>query len=387
MARPHPRRVPRRRAGDPGMGNRVRQVVRIGGTVLLGTIIGGLLVLCLMPLIQPLAFAAILAIACAPLMGPARWLTRGKQGLAALLITGVVAVIGVVPAAYLGSALTVEAGKAYEGLRGRVESGELKRRIDEAVASTRAILPPQMAKDATHRIEMVIGDVSTAGLRVVSLRLLAWLSAALENLPILALDLAVMMLSLFIFLRDGKDWIAGWNNAVPLPPAFRNLLESRVRDTTVAVVHGMFIAALAQSVLVGIGFKLFGVPLPVLFGTAGFFASLIPYIGVAVLWIPACFWLWITQDSLARAAGLFAYGIILVSSIDNIVKPIVIGEGARLPAYAMFIAIMGGIFAMGPLGLFLGPVVFAVAFAAISTYRDMVRATSRRKDAATARRS
>jgi predicted PurR-regulated permease PerM len=365
----------RRRSGDAGTVNRVRRIVQVTAVILLGVMIAGLLALFLLPLARPLAFAAVLAIACAPLQRLMLGVTRGRQGLAALLVTFIVILVGIVPIVFLGSALVSEAAKAYEGLRAHVVSGELRQRVDSFVANSRAVLPGHMAEDAARLIEHAVDDIGASSLRVISERLGGWLNAALENLPGLMLALVIMLLSLFIFLREGKQWIAGLKDAVPLPPGFHDLLASRLRDTTRAVVQGMFIAAIAQSLLLGLGFKLFGLPLPVLFGAACFFASLLPYVGTATIWIPASLWLWLGQDDPARAAGLFVYGALLVSSIDNVLTPLVVGGGARLPAYAMFLAIIGGLLALGPLGLFLGPMVFAVAFAAVGAYRELVTVT------------
>src|SRR6185503_3219853 len=157
-----------------------------------------------------------------------------------------------------------------------------------------------------------------------------------------------------------------------LPPELRDLVGTRLRDTTRAVVHGMLLAAVSQALMLGAGFWIFGVPLPVLFGVAGFFVSLVPFVGAAMIWLPACLWLWLGHDDPVRAAGLFAYGAVLVSWVDNLIAPLVIGNDTRLPAYAMLLAILGGLYALGPLGLFIGPAVFAVGIAAADAYRGTV---------------
>lgn len=353
----------------------MRWIFRVGGTAALGAGLLALLVWMLWPFAQPLVWAGMLAIVVSPLHRAILKRVPRWDGVSAFLVTGLVALIFVGPAALLGSALTVEAGKAYEGMKAQMDGGGLQRMAQRVAAVPRALMSGPMAEDAALRIEGAVNRFASSLLHVVSERLMKGLNAAFENFAGLMLDLIVVVLSIFIFLRDGRKWTDAWEDTVPLPPVFRHLLMKRLRDTTRSVVHVMFVAAAAQGVLLGLGFLFFGVPLPVLLGVIGFFASLIPYVGAATVWIPASLWLWMAEDAPGRAAGLFVYGTVFVSMVDNVLAPIMIGSGARMPAYAMFLGIIGGMLAMGPLGMFLGPVVFAMAISAGGAWRELVALT------------
>jgi predicted PurR-regulated permease PerM len=118
--------------------------------------------------------------------------------------------------------------------------------------------------------------------------------------------------------------------------------------------------ALAQGILAGIGFALFGVPSPVFFGFATALASLVPG-GPALIWIGASIWLYVS-GSTAAAIGLALWGTFLVSSIDNFLRPILISGPTRIPFVLVFFGVLGGLATFGLLGMFVGPVLLAVAF-------------------------
>jgi predicted PurR-regulated permease PerM len=181
------------------------------------------------------------------------------------------------------------------------------------------------------------------------------------------LEFVITLVVLFALYLDGER-IAGHARrlAVLLLPSEDPRLVDKVGAIVRAVVFGLLGTALAQGVLAGIGFAIFGVPSPVFFGFATALASLIPA-GPALIWIGACIWLW-SQGWVWAAVGLALWGALLVSSIDNVLRPLLISGPSRIPFMLVFFGVVGGLASLGLLGVFVGPVLLAVGFGLLAEF-------------------
>ena len=131
---------------------------------------------------------------------------------------------------------------------------------------------------------------------------------------------------------------------------------------TRAVVFGSLLTALVQGTLVGLGFKLAGLPSPVVFGGVAAVASLVPLAGSAIVWVPAVMVL-LFQGRWGAAVFLVLWCAILVSSADNLIRPLFISGRAQITTLPVFIGLTGGVSAFGPIGIVLGPVIIALTLA------------------------
>jgi predicted PurR-regulated permease PerM len=171
--------------------------------------------------------------------------------------------------------------------------------------------------------------------------------------------LAIMLFLLFFFLRDGEQMLATAVRLIPMRPARRGELVDHVAAVTRAVVFGSLLTALVQGVLVGIGFALVGLPSPVVFGAIAAVASLIPFVGTALVWVPAVGVL-VLQGRWVAALVLAVWSVAVVSSADNVVRPLFISGRAQISTLPVFLGLLGGVTAFGPIGLVVGPVVVAL---------------------------
>jgi predicted PurR-regulated permease PerM len=156
----------------------------------------------------------------------------------------------------------------------------------------------------------------------------------------------------------------------PLEHHHREIAVETISRTVSAVVRGMLITALAQGLLAGAGFAVAGLPVPFLLGLLTFINSFIPFLGAASVWIPSAIWLFM-QDHVLAGLGLALYGTFVISTVDNIIKPLIIGEVTRIPVFLLFFTILGGLRVYGFLGIFLGPIILALGMAFLSIYRDV----------------
>lgn len=182
--------------------------------------------------------------------------------------------------------------------------------------------------------------------------------AILTNLA----KLGMALMTLFFFYRDGKSLIH------QIRKALRNIIGDRIDDyidsvgaTTQAVIYGIGLTALAQALLAGLGYAVAGAPNPILLTLVTFVVALIPF-GTPFAWGGVAAWL-LSQGQTAEGIGLALWGVLVISWVDNLIRPIVISGATKIPFIIIFIGVLGGLTAFGFVGLFIGPVVLAIGLA------------------------
>ena len=174
--------------------------------------------------------------------------------------------------------------------------------------------------------------------------------------------LGMALMTLFFFYRDGTSLVR------QIRQALRNVIGNRidgyidsVGTTTRAVVYGIGLTALAQALLAGIGYYFASAPSPILLTIVTFIIALIPF-GTPFVWGGVSIWL-LSQGHTVEGIGLGLWGILVISWVDNLIRPIVISGATKIPFIIIFIGVLGGLTAFGFVGLFIGPVVLAIGLA------------------------
>lgn len=204
---------------------------------------------------------------------------------------------------------------------------------------------------------------------------LDYTSGIFLSIPRFILKLFIFIFVLFYSFRDGKAVMLWLKDALPLKPHFKEELLTRSRDVIYATVYGVIIVALVQGIVGTIGFLIFDVPSPILLGLILTFAALIPFVGTALVWVPASVIVLITgylnADSslIGKGIGLFLYGMFIISLIDNLIKPRIISQEAKLHPVVVLVGLFGGIRFLGPIGIILGPLILALLVSFIDLYK------------------
>jgi len=178
------------------------------------------------------------------------------------------------------------------------------------------------------------------------------------------LGFAIMLFLLFFFLRDGDAMLARARRLIPLDEIRKERLFRQLGGVTRAIVIGTSVTAIIQGVLVGIGFTIASLPSPVVFGVLAALLAMLPVGGTALVWGPAAIWLFF-DGRWGYGIFLLAWGVLLVGTLDNVLRPLLISGRAKISALAVFIGVLGGIPAFGAIGLIAGPVVLSLALALI----------------------
>ena len=183
----------------------------------------------------------------------------------------------------------------------------------------------------------------------------------------------LMIFMLFFFIRDGEVLVNTVRELIPMRQSQKDRLFDHLAGVTRAMVYGTGLTALIQGVLVGLAFLFVGLESPVVFGVLAALAALIPFGGTALVWIPGAIVLAI-QGRWGATIFILVWGGLLVSLVDNVVRPMLVSGRAPVGTLTVFLGVLGGLAAFGAIGLFLGPVVLALIIALVRFALDVRRA-------------
>lgn len=172
--------------------------------------------------------------------------------------------------------------------------------------------------------------------------------------------LVVMLTTLFFIFADGPWIMDELLRVSPLEERYVRELLREFDQVSRAVVLATLLAAVAQGILAGIGFYFCGVGSVFLLTLLTSLLALIPFLGAASVWIPVAAWLYLYQGRLDLAVGLSIYGVLVISLVDNLIKPLVLHGQSKLHPLLAAMSVLGGVQALGPIGILIGPM--AVAF-------------------------
>ncbi|WP_374990748.1 AI-2E family transporter [Acinetobacter rudis] len=171
-----------------------------------------------------------------------------------------------------------------------------------------------------------------------------------------------VIFTLFFFYRDGRTILQQVSAALEniIGPRIHHYLDT-ISETTRAVVYGIGLTAVAQAILAGLSYFVAGVPNPMLLTIVTFFFALIPF-GTPVAYGAVSLWL-LSQGQMIEAIGVMLWGVCIVSTSDNVIRPLVISGATQIPFLLIMFGVLGGISSFGFVGLFIGPVILAILLA------------------------
>ncbi len=316
------------------------------------------------PFLSALLWAAIITLA---LFRPYLRLLaalRNRHTLAALTMTTLVLLLIIGPAVLLLTMLAAQSLDLYRWASGIIRSGEIANAWDRLLQTPLGQLAQQLPVDWPGLRSQAINSFSD-----LSSSLASQLGALLRNALMLTLQIVISIIALFFFFRDGESYYRQVLQLLPFTDEQKEAVSLRFYDTFKAVVNGVFLIALIQGAVTGIGFAIFGVSFAVFWGFAAAVMALFPIGGAAVVWIGGAAYLALTGETL-HGILLAVWGGLLVSLPDNFLRPLIIGRKAKLPTFLLFIGILGGISAYGFLGILFGPAVVTLLLAFVTIYRE-----------------
>ncbi|MEM2916194.1 MAG: AI-2E family transporter [Candidatus Woesearchaeota archaeon] len=315
------------------------------------------------PFINALLASAVVAYVFHPLYA---WLNRHikRKNISALIVSAVILLLFIGPLLLIIQSAAPDARYVYVRAKQKILTGEI---IDVAC--------PLDAESAVCRLQGKLQEfvqqpdvkyyLSDVVSRVTNF-IIAKLSEIVFALPSIFLNLFVTFFAVFYFLRDGEGLIEYIKRLVPIKKKHRAHIFPKLQETAKAVIYGSLVIAVVQGVLGGIGFLVFGISSPLLWGMLMALFALVPFVGTAVIWLPAAILLIAAGSAegnpavIWKGVGLLLYGFFIISGIDNVLKPILIGDRAGVHPVLILIGVLGGLTVFGVVGFIIGPLVLAL---------------------------
>jgi predicted PurR-regulated permease PerM len=307
------------------------------------------------PFLYPVAFAIILAVVFYPAHERILKWTGQKPGVASLLSTLALLFLFCVPLMVI---LTLAANEAV----GAAQYLTRKSVAEGGFTGFLTIMADRLAIFAGRWIDVSRYDVrGMVSSRVQQAGIWALGSSAsiLGGFVRIAFNATITLVIVFFLFRDGTRWVKSAAGAIPLSPEHANRLMDNISDTIVANVYGVLLVGIGQGLLTGIALGVVGIPSPLLLGLIAGIASVIPVVGPSIVWLPAGVYL-IFTGAVWKGTFLLVWGAVVVSAVDNVLRPWVVSGKVELHPLVLIVFILGGVSAFGFLGLFLGPVIASV---------------------------
>jgi predicted PurR-regulated permease PerM len=324
-----------------------------------------LLGVALFKIVQPFFGPLLWALFITFLLNPLHvWLTgrlKGRSQLSAALLTVLTLIVLLGPLAALSAAFAAQVGDLLQTAQSTV--------ADQTRNNVFDLTKVPWVSDALQWLD------GTFGINVAQVRgyVIEGSRAVLQTLASLGgkvflgavgtvFGFVLMVFMLFFFIRDGAGMWDTLRELIPMSRQQKNKLFAHLAAVTRALVYGTGLTALIQGTLVGLSFVIVGLPSALVFGVIAALAALLPFGGTALVWIPAVIVL-AAQGRWGAAIFMVLWGALLVSLVDNVVRPMLVAGRAPVSTLTVFIGVLGGISAFGAIGLFLGPVLLALIIA------------------------
>lgn len=313
------------------------------------------------PFITSVIGGAVLAFIFTPLY---KWIQHkiSSQGLAAFITVIIIAIIVTVPAVILVQNLTREAQETYIFLKQEIIGGKLIEGhcLEESFICNTVNDVNNLMREPETR-QYLIGLLNT-----ILQNFTQKISSTLVSIPRLIINALIVLFTTYYLLIDGKNLVHRLAMMIPLNPKHQHQIIAQFSEVTYALIYGSFIVALVQGTLGAFGFWLFGIKGFLWWGVLMTILALVPFLGTAIVWFPASLFLMLNgyiqgeTALVARGIGLLVFGILIISTADNVLKPFIIAGRAKVHPLLVLIGVFAGLYLFGFIGLIIGPFVLSL---------------------------
>lgn len=314
--------------------------------------------LILKPFLNPILLGVIFSIVFHPVYIKLLHFTKGNRGLASFGVCILVTVIIIIPLLFLMESIIKEIIFLYERIDTAIQTGSYKEILP--------FLDDVMLQNLYKRFEryLTVFHIDTTDFFLNTIKEnssygIGILTGTLKNLTLFIINLFLMLFSMYYLLKDSTTIGKEIKALIPLAEHQKDRIFSRLKDIIFATIYGTLVAATIQGLLGGVAFWTLGIDSPVLWGVIMGMLAIFPMLGAFFIWFPASVFLML-QGSYVSAAILFLWGSLVISLVDNVIWPWLVSGKVMLHPLPTFFSFLGGIIVFGPIGLFVGPFVFAL---------------------------
>ena len=320
----------------------------------------------LSPFLTVIFVAGVLTIAFYPLYKYIVKTLRGWERTASIVTCIIVMLLTVAPLTVFVLLMAGEAVDTYVVVQEKINSGVFDQYLQWGSGGFFYDLKTELESVISlEKIDLKKNIIEMA--QSFSTFLVSQVANFLKSISSMLLNFFIMLFSMFYFFKDGKKIVERIGAMSPLPSVYESELFAKLGAMVKAILVGVFLTAILQGVIGGIGFAIVGISSPVFWGTAIAFFSLVPLFGTAVVWVPAAIILAILGNY-GAAIFIFVWGFVAVGMVDNFARPYLIGGKARAYPLLIFFVILGGIWTMGFKGVIVGPLVLMALMSFLHIY-------------------
>lgn len=327
-----------------------------------------LIILLLSPFLGSIVWASVLALTFYPLQKRLLKLLKGNKNLSAMISTTIVFLIIAIPLFFLGIIFASEAqdilSKIEDFLYNKNFSLTQLTEKNESIAKLIEKLKPYINEEDIHKAAINIGKWVGGVILLASKKFTIGFFKGL-------FELFFTLILLFFSFRDGEVVVSTLWEILGLRDSDREKIKEVVKRIINAVLFGIIFACVAQGILGGIGFAIAGIPSPVFYGVLMTLAAFLPAVGTSLIWVPAVIYLFIVKHY-GSAIFLLIWSIIVVSFIDNIIRPLYISGKAKISLPIIVLGVIGGLITLGFLGIILGPLILSLFLEGLRIYKEEI---------------
>jgi len=322
----------------------------------------------LSPFILALFWGAIITLTLYPLHVRLTKLLRNRKSISALIMTIVATFLVILPLVFISATVAVDMFDIYQSVTSNVEVSELKSKLEKL----KGLIPVALLDELEKKLEigkLNIHQMAVNGLGSVSNYVINEVQNAAANLTGLLINFGMMIFSLFFFFRDGDSMLERIKSLIPMKNEQKDEIFKKFYDTLNAVIVGVMVTAAIQGILQGLFFWILGISYSALGGVLTFVFALIPIAGAVIVWLPVGLYL-IFTGSIYSGIAVLIFGGLVVSSVDNFLKPMIIGGKVKLSTLFLVLTIFGSLSVFGFTGIVIGPILLAIFMSFIDIYKS-----------------
>lgn len=340
----------------------LRNYLFLGSLVIITTLFFYLL----KPFAYPIFWAAVLAGLFYPMF---KWLDRWLKhpNLSATITLVAVMIVIILPLTILATILIKEAPAVYSALNN--SSGQLTQTLKDI---TYNLKNSRLSADLNIDDALWAQKFADAGRFIVNY-LVTTLTNLTQNSLVFLGEFILMLYALFFFVRDGEKFLKKMMYLCPLGDRYEVMLYNKFTDTASAAIKGSLMVGAVQGSIGGIVFWIAGIPGALIWAIVMMFSSLIPGVGVGLIWLPVAI-VMIILGHVPQGVFILIAGFAIISTIDNLIRPLLVGKNLKMPPLLVLFATLGGIVLFRFTGLILGPIIMALFLAFWEMYEDFYRA-------------
>jgi len=326
--------------------------------------------LVLNPFFLAILSAGVIAYVFYPLYNKLLKLTK-IRGLASILTLIIILILMMLPLTFIISTLSKEAVAGY-GLVTKFFEENQQGCNNENLLCSLVLKAQELSKNSQFKTHF------NQTFKTLVNFIVGASSSFLLSIPQKVFQVFITFFLMFFFFTDGKKMIRKMWDLISISEQNKNQIIKKISDVSYAVIYGSIVVAIIQGGIATIGYWAFGLKTPIFWGVMTAIVALIPLIGTGIVWVPASLVIIVNSimmsdtTGIIKGIGLFIYGALIISTVDNFIRPKIIGDRARIHPALVLLGVIGGLIVFGLVGGIVGPLVLALFFTFIEMYRQYV---------------